>query len=340
MAADARSDDLTSRHPRVRLTGPTPLQPLTRLSAWLGGPDIFIKRDDLTDFAMGGNKARKLEFLVADAKAQGADTLLTAGAVQSNHVRQTAAAAAVHGMARRALTQNVFSNSDHDYLTNGNSLLFDLFGARIVTLPVDADMEAALAREVETLRAEGRRPYLVPVGGSSPIGALGYVAGAQEIAEQARAAGLTFDAVILASGSAGTQAGLICGLRRLMPGARVVGVSVSRAQEAQAAKVRDLAHEVEKLLPDGRPPGDGGAPIWDGYFAPRYGAPNAGGVAAIREMARREGVLLDPVYTGKAMAGLIDKVRGGALGAARRVLFLHTGGAVANFAYAEALRDQ
>jgi D-cysteine desulfhydrase len=327
------------RFPRVRLTDATPLHPLPRLSAALGGPAIWMKRDDLTGFAMGGNKARKLEFLVSDAQARGADTLVTAGAVQSNHVRQTAAAA-VHGMACRAVVQNVFSSTDRDYLTNGNALLFDLFGASIVTVPADADLDAALAREVDTLRAAGGRPYAVPVGGSSPLGALGYVAAAQEIAAQARAAGVSFDVVVLASGSAGTQAGLICGLRRLMPKTRVVGVCVSRGREGQEAKVRALANEVETLLPDGRPLEEGEASVWDEYFAPSYGVPNAAGLAAIREVARREGVALDPVYTGKAMAGLIDRVRAGRLGEVRTALFLHTGGAVADFAYAGALRAQ
>jgi D-cysteine desulfhydrase len=328
------------RFPRVRLTDATPLHPLPRLSAALGGPAIWMKRDDLTGFAMGGNKARKLEFLIADAQARGADTLVTAGAVQSNHVRQTAAAAAVHGMACRAVVQNVFSSTDRDYLTNGNALLFDLFGASIVTAPTDADLDAALAREVEAVRAAGGRPCAVPVGGSSAIGALGYVVAAQEIAAQARSAGVWFDVVVLASGSAGTQAGLICGLRRLLPQTRVVGVSVSRGREAQEAKVRALANEVEALLPDGRPLEDGEASVWDEYFAPSYGVPNAAGLAAIREVARREGVALDPVYTGKAMAGLIDRVRAGRLGEVRTALFLHTGGAVADFAYAGALRAQ
>ena len=326
--------------PRVRLTDATPLHPLPRLSAALGGPAIWMKRDDLTGFAMGGNKARKLEFLIADAQAQGADMLVTAGAVQSNHVRQTAAAAAVHGMACRAVVQNVFSSTDRDYLTNGNALLFDLFGASIVTAPTDADLDAALAREVETARAAGGRPYAVPIGGSSAIGALGYVAAAQEIAVQARAAGVSFDIVVLASGSAGTQAGLICGMRRLMPQTRVVGVSVSRGREAQEAKVRALANAVEALLPDGRPLEVGEATVWDEYFAPSYGVPNAAGLAALREVARREGVALDPVYTGKAMAGLIDRVRARRLGDVRAALFLHTGGAVADFAYAGALRAQ
>ena len=328
------------RFPRVRLTDATPLHPLRRLSAALGGPEIWMKRDDLTGFAMGGNKARKLEFLVADAQARGADTLVTAGAIQSNHVRQTAAAAAIHGMACRAVVQNVFSSTDRDYLNNGNALLFDLFGASIVTVPTDADLDAALAREVEAVRAAGGRPYAVPVGGSSPIGALGYVAAAREIAAQAREAGVAFDLAVLASGSAGTQAGLICGLRRLMPQTRVVGVSVSRGREAQEAKVRALANAVEALLPDGRPPGDGEACVWDEYFAPSYGVPNPAGLAAIREVARGEGVVLDPVYTGKAMAGLIDRIRAGRLGDVRSVLFLHTGGAVADFAYARSMRAQ
>ena len=156
------------RFPRVRLTDATPLHPLRRLSAALGGPEIWMKRDDLTGFAMGGNKARKLEFLVADAQARGADTLVTAGAIQSNHVRQTAAAAAIHGMACRAVVQNVFSSTDRDYLTNGNALLFDLFGASIVTVPTDADLEAALAREVEAVRAAGRGAYARAGRGASP----------------------------------------------------------------------------------------------------------------------------------------------------------------------------
>ena len=164
------------RFPRVRLTDATPLHPLRRLSAALGGPEIWMKRDDLTGFAMGGNKARKLEFLAADAQARGADTRRPPGANEPNDEHRAAAAAAIHGMACRAVVQNVFSSTDRDYLTNGNALLFDLFGASIVTVPTDADLEAALAREVEAVRAAGGRPYAVPVGGASPIGALGYVA--------------------------------------------------------------------------------------------------------------------------------------------------------------------
>lgn len=310
----------------------TPLEKLDRLSAWLAR-DIYIKRDDLTPLALGGNKLRKLEYLVADALAQGADTLITAGAIQSNHVRQTAALAARLGLSCFALLENPTGTENTDYLHNGNRLLLELFEARVELVEnldnAQASMEALAAR----LRNGGKQPYIVPIGGSSPVGTLGYVRAGLELADQIEASGVTFAAVVLASGSAGTQAGLALALSERLPELPVIGVTVSREEDQQRPKVQGLAEATAQLL--GTPlPEAFKVHLWDEYYGPGYGEPNAGGLAAIKLLAAQEGILLDPVYTGKAMAGLLDGV-----GRQRfedgPVLFVHTGGTPALFAYTD-----
>ncbi|WP_259753462.1 D-cysteine desulfhydrase [Pseudomonas sp. GCEP-101] len=321
-----------ARFPRLDLAGgPTPLDKLERLSAHLGR-DLWVKRDDTTPFALGGNKVRKLEFLAADALKAGADTLVTAGAIQSNHGRQTAAVAAKLGLRCVALLENPIGTDDRNYLSNGNRLLLDLFGTEVELVPNLDTADELLAQTGERLRREGRQPYLVPVGGSNALGALGYVRAGLELAEQIRASGQAFSAVVLASGSAGTHAGLAIALAEALPELDVIGVTVSRTDAAQRPKVEGLVQRTLELLGHEAP----AVPtihLWDDYFGPRYGEPNAGTLDAVRLLASHEGLLLDPVYTGKAMAGLLDGIRRERFANAGPILFLHTGGSPALFAY-------
>ncbi|MDH4566553.1 D-cysteine desulfhydrase [Pseudomonas sp. BN414] len=321
-----------ARFSRLELVpSPTPLEKLAHLSQKLGR-DVYVKRDDLTPFALGGNKVRKLEFLAAEALAQGADTLVTAGAIQSNHVRQTAALAARLGLGCVALLENPIGTADRNYLENGNRLLLDLFGTECELVANLDNADELLAAAAERLRAAGKRPYLVPIGGSNALGALGYVRAGLELAEQIKASGEHFSAVVLASGSAGTHAGLALALEYALPGTRVVGVTVSRPDATQRPKVEGLLQRTADLL--GVPvPAGLKVELWDEYFFPRYGEPNAGTLDAVRQAASLEGLLLDPVYTGKAFAGLLDGIAKGAFEGDGPVLFLHTGGSPALFAY-------
>lgn len=313
------------------LGGATALEKLERLSAWLGR-DVYVKRDDTTPLAMGGNKLRKLEYLAADALAQGADTLITAGAIQSNHVRQTAAIAAKLGLGCVALLENPIGTDDSNYLGNGNRLLLDLFDAKVELVDNLDNADEQLQALAERLRSNGKQPYVVPIGGSNALGALGYVRAGLELADQIGNTGLEFAAVVLASGSAGTHSGLALALSEVLPRLPVIGVTVSRTDEAQRPKVQGLAERTAELLGVALPQSFK-VELWDEYFAPRYGDPNAGTLAAVKLLASQEGLLLDPVYTGKAMAGLLDGI-----GRQRfddgPILFLHTGGAPALFAYA------
>ncbi|OLF56470.1 D-cysteine desulfhydrase [Pseudomonas chlororaphis] len=314
------------------LGGATALEKLERLSAWLGR-DVYVKRDDTTPLAMGGNKLRKLEYLAADALAQGADTLITAGAIQSNHVRQTAALTAKLGLGCVALLENPIGTDERNYLGNGNRLLLDLFDAKVELVENLDNADEQLHALAERLRSNGKQPYVVPIGGSNALGALGYVRAGLELAEQIRHTGLDFAAVVLASGSAGTHSGLALALSEELPQLPVIGVTVSRTDEAQRPKVQGLAERTAELLGVALPDSFK-VQLWDEYFAPRYGEPNAGTLAAVKLLASQEGLLLDPVYTGKAMAGLLDGI-----GRQRfddgPILFLHTGGAPALFAYAD-----
>nr|WP_238485647.1 D-cysteine desulfhydrase [Rahnella ecdela] len=316
---------------RLELLGsPTPLEKLHRLSEFTGR-DIYIKRDDITPLALGGNKLRKLEYLVAAALAEGADTLVTAGAIQSNHVRQTAAVAAKLGLKCVALLENPIGTTEANYLTNGNRLLLDLFNVEVVMCDALHDPMAQLAEQVERLEAQGFRPYVVPVGGSNALGALGYVQCALEIAEQSSANFVDFSAMVVASGSAGTHAGLAVALHHLMPDTQLIGVTVSRSAQDQRPKVEAIAREVatELQFDEKAPP----VILWDSYFGPRYGEPNEAGMAAVKLLAEQEAMLLDPVYTGKAMAGLLDGIERGLFPDEGPILFIHTGGAPALFAY-------
>ncbi|AVY98564.1 D-cysteine desulfhydrase [Lelliottia sp. WB101] len=318
-----------TRFPRLEFIGaPTPLEYLPRFSDYLGR-DIFIKRDDVTPMAMGGNKLRKLEFLAADALREGADTLITAGAIQSNHVRQTAAVAAKLGLNCVALLENPIGTRAENYLTNGNRLLLDLFNVQIEMCDALTDPAAQLEEMATRVEAQGFRPYVIPVGGSNALGALGYVESALEIAQQCEGA-VSLSSVVVASGSAGTHAGLAVGLEQLMPDVELIGVTVSRSIADQKPKVVTLQQAVAQQL-DVQAKAD--ILLWDDYFAPGYGTPNEEGLEAIKLLARLEGILLDPVYTGKAMAGLIDGITQKRFKDEGPILFVHTGGAPALFAY-------
>ena len=304
----------------------TPLNRLNNLSR-LYEREIYIKRDDMTPLAMGGNKLRKLEFLIADALAKNAKIIVTAGAIQSNHVRQTAAVAAMFGLECVALLENPIQSDDANFLHNGNKLLTDLFGTRCVMCDELTDPQAQMVELIKKL--DLHEAYIVPVGGSNALGALGYVQCAIEI-EQQTPEHIVFDKIIVASGSAGTHAGLAIGLQELLPTTQLIGVTVSRTQQDQAPKVEKLQLELAQLLEIKNIPN---IQLWDSFFAPMYGMPNSAGLDAIKLLAQKEGILLDPVYTGKAMAGLIDYLENST--EKTPVLFIHTGGAQALFAYSE-----
>jgi D-cysteine desulfhydrase len=327
-----------ARFPRRRYTaGPTPLDPLRRLGAALGGPEIWIKRDDLLGLAGGGNKTRKLEFLVADALAGGCDTLVTVGAVQSNHCRLTLAAAAREGLKCRLVLEERVPGS-YDPGASGNNFLFDLLGVEAVSVvAAGTDLAAAMRAIADDLAAQGRKAYPIPGGGSNPLGALGYAACAQELMAQTFEAGLAIDHVVCASGSAGTHAGLLAGLAGLNAGIPVTGISVRRPRAEQEGNVHALAVATAELLGTPPPP-RASVTVLDDWVGPGYSLPTPEMREAVRLTASLEGVLLDPVYTGKAMAGLIALARGGKFKAGERVLFLHTGGSPALYAYQDFLR--
>lgn len=323
-----------SRFPRLSLGHwPTPLEPLSRLSEALDGPRLYIKRDDCTGLATGGNKTRKLEFLLAAALDRQADIILTQGAVQSNHARQTAAGAARLGLDCHILLEQRISDAPTVYGESGNVFLDRLFGATLETRPGGSDMQAELEALAERLRAAGRRPYLIPGGGSNPLGALGYVEAARELLEQAERQKLRIDHIVHATGSAGTQAGLVAGLELAGADIPVHGVSVRFDRATQIDKVHALARATAQLLGDADSVRREAVRVEDGYVGSGYGLPTSGMVEAIRLLARTEGILLDPVYSGKGMAGLIGMIGAGRFRGDETVVFLHTGGAAALSAY-------
>ena len=318
---------------------PTPIEPMVRLSEKLGGPRLFIKRDDCTGLATGGNKTRKLEFLVGEAVSQNADMLVTQGAVQSNHVRQTAAAACRAGMKCHALLERRVASPGAQYEHSGNVLLDRLFGATLEYRPAGLDMNEEGKAVAERLRAEGHRPYFIPGGGSNATGALGYASCAQEIVQQSARMDIPFHWLVMGTGSTGTQAGLVAGFHALNQHLPVMGVSVRQPRGKQVAAVHNLAKlTVEKLDAPSIPASK--ILVDDGYVGEGYGIPAPSTLEAISLTAREEGILLDPVYSGKGMAGLIGLVRQGFFKPTDNVLFLHTGGASAVFAYEDALVRQ
>ncbi len=319
--------------PRVPLVlEPTPLHRLPRLSAEVG-LQVWCKRDDLTRLALGGNKLRKLEFLLREALDQGADTVVTIGAAQSNHARLTAAAAASLGLRTVLVLDGPFIGRGQ-----GNLLLDDLLGAevRLFSWEKRENGVALLERVAEELRAAGRRPYVIPLGGSNALGTLGYALAARELARQAEEKGLSPRAVVCATSSCGTQAGLVLGCALDHLPWEVVGISVGEPAANLARTVARLASEGAELLGAAPIPEDE-VTVLDGYAGPGYGRLDSTTTETIRRVASLEGILLDPVYTGKAMAGLLDQARRGRWKKGEAVVFLHTGGIPALFAYWEAL---
>lgn len=327
-----------AKYPRRRYTeGQTPIEYLANLSRKLGGPDIYMKRDDLLGLAGGGNKTRKLEFLMADAIEKGADTIITCGAVQSNHCRLTLAAAMKEGLKCHLVLEERVAHSYNEG-ANGNNYLFHLLGVEgIRVVPGGSDMMAEMEKTAEELRKQGRIPYIVPGGGSNTVGALGYVACAQEILSQAFDKGISFDRIICASGSAGTHAGLLTGLVGENAQIPLTGISVNRKREPQTQLVYKLASELSEKLGLENPVRLDQVEVYDEYVGPGYSLPTDQMVEAVQMVARMEAILLDPVYSGKAMAGLIDLIRKGVYKKGEKVLFVHTGGSPALYAYTDVM---
>ncbi|WP_233358564.1 D-cysteine desulfhydrase family protein [Thermomonospora amylolytica] len=313
--------------PRVRLGHlPTPLERCDRLSEALGGPRIWIKRDDCTGLAAGGNKTRKLEYLLGRAVAEGHRTVVTYGAVQSNHARQTAAACARLGLRCELLLTRSVPRSDELYETSGNVLLDGLLGAR-VRIVDDADQIAGALAEIGPA-------YEIPPGGSNEIGTLGYVNAAVELAAQAERVPVRFDRIVVAASTAGTTAGLCVGAALAGLDARVEAIAVYEPADRTRARVDELVAATSRLL--GVDPPEGGREVHGDWLGPGYGIATDEMVEAVRLLARTEGILLDPVYTGKAAAGLLGLVRSGRLPADGDVLFWHTGGMPGLFVHPDA----
>ena len=329
---------LLSDFPRVPLAHlPTPLEHLPRLSKHLGGPEIYVKRDDCTGLATGGNKTRKLEFSMAEALQQGADTIVTVGAVQSNHVRQTAAAACKLGLKCEVLLEHRVAHPSEPYANSGNVLLDKIFGANLREYPGGTDFEQAMSEVAGEVRAAGGKPYIIPGGASNKVGALGYVNCALELLDQIEYQSLDIGHIVTATGSAGTQGGLIVGLKAMQSDIPLLGIGVSIPQQAQEEKVYALACETAEYI--GKPGCVAREDVIANcdYVGDGYGVPTESMNEAVLMLARYEGLLFDPVYSGKGLAGMIDLIRNGSLSSGN-VVFLHTGGSAALFAYVDQLR--
>jgi L-cysteate sulfo-lyase len=323
-----------SRYPRRFLAHlPTPLERLDRLSAELGGPEIWIKRDDCTGMSTGGNKTRKLEFLMAEAELEGADMVMTQGATQSNHARQTAAFAAKMGMECHILLEDRTGSNNHNYNSNGNVLLDHMHGATTEKFASGLDMNAEMEKAADTFRTKGKKVYTIPGGGSNPTGALGYVNCALEMLGQFNERGLKIDHIVHATGSAGTQAGLITGLKATNAQIPLLGIGVRAPQQKQEENVFNLAcATADKLNVSGIVKREDVVANTD-YVGEGYGIPTQSGLDAIKMFAELEAILLDPVYSAKGAAGFIDLIRKGHFKKDEKVVFLHTGGSVALFGY-------
>lgn len=323
-----------ARFPRVRLGHfPTPLEPMTNLSKLLGGPNLWIKRDDCTGLSTGGNKTRKLEYLMADALQKKADVVITQGATQSNHARQTAAAAAKLNMKCYILLEDRTGSTDVNYTSNGNVLLDYLHDAVVDVRPGGANMQAEMEQLAEKLNAEGHTCYVIPGGGSNEIGALGYANAALELTSQAVDMGLSIQHLVHATGSSGTQAGLAAGLHALNSKISLLGIGVRAPKQKQEDMIFDLASRTAQHMDIKTPISREAIVANCDYVGDGYGVPTESMIEAVRMLAAEEAILLDPVYSGKGMAGLIDLIRKGHFKKNENVVFLHTGGSVALFGY-------
>lgn len=333
--------EIVARHERLRLTPlPTPLEFAPNLTALLGGPNIYIKRDDLTALAFGGNKTRKLEFLLPQAVAEGADTVITLGGLQSNWVRQTVAAARKLGMEAVVVLEGEAPQE-----LQGNLLLDHLMGAQLRYVPdVPQDLEdqeiqgtfPITGKIAEEYRAQGRHPVLLPLGGATPLGNLGYINAVDELSGQLKAMDLQADYLIAATGTGGTQAGIECGLRLAGMETKMLGISVSRHTRPKEEEIAELCNATMEFL------GCGGERFEAGqisvnydYIGAGYGAVTEQALEAVSMTARTEGLILCHTYAGKAFAGMVDLIRKGVLTKEDTVVFFHTGGGVANFAHPE-----
>ncbi|WP_175852690.1 D-cysteine desulfhydrase family protein [Burkholderia anthina] len=321
--------------PRYRLLdGATPIHALPRLSAHLGGANIHVKRDDLGSVGGGGNKLRKLELLIGEALRAGADTVITVGARQSNHARLTAAAAARAGLRCEVVLTRSVPRDDADYVDSGNVLLDNLFDARVHDLPASSDAMAYAVARADELRAAGRRVYVCPFGGSSPVGCVAYAACAAEIVQQSKVQGLHFDRVVVPNGSGGTHAGLVAGFAALEAGVIDVDAYTVYAPAEDARRITlDKARQTARLINCQTEISPDAVRVDASQLGPGYGMPTDAMRRAVRLLAAKEGLLLDPVYSGKAFAGLIDGVTSGRYASDEHILFVMTGGLPGLFAY-------
>ena len=333
-----------SKYPRVKLIhSPTPLEYLENLTQHLDGPDIYIKRDDCTGLAFGGNKSRKLEFLIGDALKNKADVVITAGAVQSNHCRQTAAAATKFGMECIIVAKPSWSK---EY--NGNLFLDELLGAKLVLLEEDNEaldqggklsMEETIENLMADLKTKGKNPYYIPVGGSNSIGSLGYISMTMELIAQANEMGIEIGSMVAASGSGGTQTGMILGADVEKSGIQTVGMAISSDATVVIPKLKDLCNQTSEYYELGLSYEEKDIIFNDNYIGEGYGIPSEEMIEAVKLLARKEGIILDPVYSGKAFAGMVDLIKKGYFDKSKAVVFIHTGGTPALFVYSDSFRE-
>lgn len=320
---------------RNYIQGYTPIEKLEHLTRHLHGPTIYMKRDDLTGLPFGGNKTRKLEFLMADALEQHADTIITCGAVQSNHCRLTLAAAIREGLKCQLVLEERIPSS-YDYYANGNNLLFNLLKPeKIHVAPYGKNPADVMEELAQKLRLQGRRPYIIPVGGSNAIGDLGYVACMGEIIEQMDQMQIQFDRIFITSGSAGSHAGLLAGMKLSKRDIEIYGIGINRPQKAQERAILELANDTLEKLDEKPSITKEDVVVNCNYIGGGYSVPTEAMRQAVKLVAEKEAIMLDPTYTGKTMSGLIDLIEKGIIKKHETILFIHTGGTPGLFAHPE-----
>ena len=324
---------------RHYLQGPTPIEAMPALSKVMGGEvNLYIKRDDLLPGAAGGNKTRKLEFCIADALENGADTIVTCGAIQSNHARLTAAWSAKEGLACHLILEERVKGA-YKPEASGNNFLFELLGVKSITVvAAGSDMMVQMEKKAGELKSAGKVPYMIPVGASNEIGTLGYAVCAEEIMTQLNEMRLNIGHMVVPSGSAGTHAGLVVGMTGVNGGIPISGMNVLREKDAQESLVFNLAVKTAEKLGLGDRIKREDVVCFDQYVGPGYSLPTDDMVEAVKLFAQNEAILLDPVYSGKAAAGLIDLIRKGHFKKGSNILFVHTGGSPALYAYLDSFR--